>query len=221
MGHLGPPGWLALGEPVGHRPAVPPVDLGQQPLDSGDVDQAGVPAIDPDPFPGGRVGLPLGFAPAGLVNAEHRHRRRFGVEHRIRGDHHLVARCVPAAAVVGGDRGHRAVFVEDLGGHHRLGPRGDPGPRRHPGDRFGEHLAVTHHAGAQPLPLTPPRQGPVWADPRITRGGHHPAFRAGRALPAPGADPDPLRGGPHHHKSSAVNEASHRLDDHTVEIEQK
>ena len=133
MGDLGPPGRVALGEPVDHHPGVTAADLRQQALIAGDVDQAGVPAVHPDPAPGVGVGLPFRLAAAGLVDAQHPHRVRFGVEHRIGHRDDVVVDGVPAAVVVGGDSGHRAVLVEDLSGHRRLGPRSHPRPCRHPG----------------------------------------------------------------------------------------
>lgn len=45
---------------------------------AGDVDQAGVPAVHPHPPPEDRVVLPFGLAAAGLVDAQHPHRRQLG-----------------------------------------------------------------------------------------------------------------------------------------------
>jgi len=134
MGDRSSPCGIAMCEPVDHHGGVSAVDLPEQSLVAGDVDQAGVPAIHPHPPPGVGVGFPLGFAAAGLVDAEHRHRGRLSLQGRIGGGDDLIVHGVPTAPIVTGHRDHRAGLVEDLNGHHRLRPRGDPRPSRHPGD---------------------------------------------------------------------------------------
>jgi len=81
----GPPALVAGGQPRGDDLRGAPVDLGQQPLITGDVDQPGVEAVHPAAFPGVGAGFPLRFAAAGVVDTQHPHLVWFGGQHRIRG----------------------------------------------------------------------------------------------------------------------------------------
>jgi len=87
MGDPGPPRLPALIQPLGDDLRGAAVDLRQQPLGAGDVDQAGVEAVAQLRLPVSGAGFPLRFAPAGLVDAQHPHLVRFGGQHRIRGHH--------------------------------------------------------------------------------------------------------------------------------------
>jgi hypothetical protein len=107
------------------------------------------------------------------------------------------------------------------GNHNRrLGPRRHPRPRRDARHRLGEHFPLTYHAGAQPFSLTPPQHrtvGPTehhaarWSpSPSTCPIAHHTPGRsrptAGRSAPAP---------------AGCRLKTLHRLDHHTVEIEQQ
>ena len=221
VGDLRGPAGFTLVEPVDHRRGAAAVDLGEQPLVAGDVDQAGVPAVHPPPPTGVGVGLPFGLTAAGLVDARHRNRGRLVLRGHIGDDDDLIVHGMSPAPVVGGHRDHRVVLVEDLSGHHRLGPGRDTRPRRDAGHGLGEHLPLAYSAGTQPFSFAPSQFRPVRSDLDITRAGGHPAFRSDGAFPTFGADPDPLRGGHHIDRPAAVCEALYQADDHTIEIEQK
>jgi hypothetical protein len=79
---LAPGGW-ASGEPVDHRRAGAALDLGEQPLPAGQIDEADVPAVDGGgPRRGDLVETPARLTPANLVDAQHGHRFRFSRQHR-------------------------------------------------------------------------------------------------------------------------------------------
>ena len=100
---------------------------------------------------------------------------RIFVEDGVGDSGQVVVHGVPAAAVVGGDRDHRAVLVEDLGGHHRLGPRCDPGSAGTPGTASVKtlrsqtalghsHFRFRHCRRGRSGPTCTSR-GPVWTQP--------------------------------------------------------
>src|SRR4029453_10489715 len=62
----------ALGEPVDDGGAGGAFALPEQALVAGQVDESGVPWVDPHPPPGRLAAFPAGLAAAGLVDAEYR-----------------------------------------------------------------------------------------------------------------------------------------------------
>jgi hypothetical protein len=102
----------AFPQPLDHRGAGAALALPQQALIAGQVDESGVPRVDPHPPPACRASLPAGLAAAGLVDAEHPHRLGFGQQRLGVGDERSV-RGRPRHPVSVGDLGHRAGRVAD------------------------------------------------------------------------------------------------------------
>lgn len=64
------------GEPADDNGAGAAQHLAEQPPGAVEVDEAGMPSIHQHPLAGGRVLFPARLAAAGLIDAEHPHRRR-------------------------------------------------------------------------------------------------------------------------------------------------
>ena len=104
----------AVGEPVDDRRAGAALTLPQQALIPGQIDETGVPRIQPHPLAGCGAALPARLAAAGLIDAEDRCGRRLGQLGFGMGDERAMRRR-PRHVVGVGDLGHRAGRIPDGG----------------------------------------------------------------------------------------------------------
>ena len=209
-------------QPGDHRGRVAAVDLREQPARAVQIDQAGVEPVHPHLHPGRRFDLVAALPAAGLVDAEHPHRRRPVGQHLVGVGDERVVRDPPVHAHLGGHPGHRPQVITDRFGRRPAGPGGDPGPRRDLlGQRLGEHLPLALRYPAVPFPFVPQQHWPIRADPHIPRPGRHPLLRRRRLLPARRAPPRQLRVGRavHHPPPGLVDQ--HPIDDQSVDRQQQ
>jgi hypothetical protein len=175
--HPGPERRAAGGEPGLHRGAGPPVDLPQQGLLAGDVDEPGLPRIrasPPDPaIPAGAVmsavGQPPGPAESGLVHPQHRRGLRLEeFDRAVHDDRPLHRR--PRHPMRGSDFG-LVPAVLDRRRERRPQPCSSAHPGWHLGDLLGERLPRTASGAAPPAPLPPLHQRELAAARQVPRAG--------------------------------------------------
>ena len=172
-------------QPVDHGGAGAALALPQQALIAGQVDEPGVPRVDPHPPPRLSALLPAGLAAAGLIDAEHPDRIRFGQLCLGVGDKGAV-RGRPRHPMRVGDLGHRTGRIADRRADLGAQPRRGACPRRDLRDGLGERRLLAVVLPAAPTGLVPPHHDPVpvgdifrrGRHPLLDRGGHHPTPRA-------------------------------------------
>jgi hypothetical protein len=157
--HPGPELGRAGGQPGLDRGAAPPVDLPQQGLVTGDVDEPGL-----------------------SHGSGRRHRLRLGQLDRAMDRHRSLHRR-PRHPVPRGDLG---LVPPVLHRHRQCGPqpRRGPHPGRHLGDLLGERRTWTDLGAATPLALAPLHRDRPAAAGQVVRAGQHPVLARGRAHPA-------------------------------------
>jgi hypothetical protein len=175
----------AGGEPGLHRGAGPAVDLPQQGLVAGDVNEPGLPrisALPPDPTVVVQaVGQPPRPPEPGLVHAQHTH--RFGLGQLRPGvDHHGALHRRPRHRVRGSNLGLVPAVLDRHRERHPQ-PRRGAHPGRHLRDLLGERPLWTDRRSAAPAPLAPLHRKLPATTRKVVRAGQHPVLTRGRAHP--------------------------------------
>ncbi len=177
-------------------------------LIAGQIDEPGVPRVNPHPPTGGRAALPAGLTAAGLVAAEDRRGRRL-VELQVGvGDKGSVRRR-PRHTVSVGDRGHRAGRIADRRTDRGAQPSSGARPRRDLLNGLGERAALA--VILPPTRLGPPQPDRVLATGNVARRGGYLLFHRSRHHPTPWACRRRRLGDHHMHHPGAQTEP---LDTH-------
>jgi len=170
-------------EPCHHGGAAAAFMLPQKPLITGQVNEPGVPGVDPHPPASLRAALPSGLSPPSLVDAQHRGGRRLG-QHRLSVGDKRPMRGRPRHAMGVGDLGHRPRRVPDRFGHLLTQPKRATGAGGNLGDGLGERPPLTVVSSASPANFVPAHHDTAFAIRDILRGGDHPVLHRRRHHPA-------------------------------------
>jgi len=170
VGDPGPEGLTLAVQPLADRRTGAPFDLSEQALITGEIDEAGVPGVGAHPAATDLVAGPARLAAAGLVDAQHRHRRRV-TQHRLGVGHEGGVRGRPGHPRTVGDLDHRAGRVPDAPADLGPQPCGGAPPWRYLRDRFGETHPAAGLVAAPISSLVPPQNKWVIPVPDIARAG--------------------------------------------------
>ena len=191
----GPELGRAGGQPGLHRGAGPAVDLPQQGLVTGDVDEPGLPRIRaPPPHPAVVVRAPSGShrGRPNRVSSMPSTVDRLGLDQldrAVHDDRPLHRR--PRHPMRGSDLG-LVPAVLDRHRERRPQPGRGAHPGRHLGDLLGERLPRTARGAAPPAPLAPLHQRELAAARQVPRAGQHPVLaRRRHRSGTPGTGPRP------------------------------
>ncbi len=134
--------WCQLDQPGHHRRGCAPCGLRSAPATTAhrEVDDPGVPRVDPHPATGLGALLPPRLGPPGLVDAQHPHRLALQPL-RVRDERPVHRR--PRQMVGGGDLEDRARSVADSRTDLIAQPAGRGRPGRNPADGLGGRTART------------------------------------------------------------------------------
>ena len=181
----GPERRRAGGQPGLHRGAGAAIDLPQQGLIAGDVDEPGLPrirALPPDPavrVPA--VGQPPRPPEPGLVHTQHPYRLRLDQLDRAAGHHRALHRR-PRHPMRRRDLGLIAAVLHRHR-QRRPQPRGGAHPGRNLRHLLGERRTRTVLGAAAPAPLAPLHRDLPAATRQVVRPGQHPVLARGRHHP--------------------------------------
>ena len=199
----------ALGQPVDHCGAGAALALPQQALIAGQIDEPGVPWVDPHPPAGVGALLPAGFSASGLIDAEHC--TGSGSASSVSA-WATNARCAVGhdtawvSATSATERAGVADRRPDLGAQPPSGAR----PRRDLRDGLGERGPLAVVLPAPPPGLVPAHHDSVRAVGDVLRRGGHPGLHRRRHHPARRARRRRLLGRRHVHHPRPVGARSTR-----------
>ena len=194
---------------VDHRGPGAALALPEQALVAGQVDEAGVPGVDPHPAAGLGAVLPAGLTAAGLVDAEYPGGFRLAQQLLGVGDEGAV-RGRPRHAVRDRDLGHRAGRLPDRRADLGAQPPGGPRPRRICAIASVNEAALAVFLPASPAGLVPPHHDSILAVRDVPRRRRHPALREVENTPHDGHAAAVLLGSRHmHHTHPVRRDARH------------
>jgi hypothetical protein len=187
-----PPRRRGAGQPVRGVIGGAALHLAQQPLLSGQVEEAGVPPVsEQDVLPGLLIGGEAHPAAAVLIDAQVRHRRRGLLDHRVRGGGERLMRRRPGDPGMPRRLGRGDPPLSDLIRGLLPQPGRDPAPWRQGRHPLGERLPRALRVAALPPELGPSQVHRIGGAAHVPRPGHHRFMHPVRDRAAIRARPSP------------------------------